>query len=207
MTILIDLDNTISNLSHVLLRKLNTLNGTSHKYEEITSYDWFDKTFDCPWRITGENGFWDKVEISKDAVDTIEWMVERKNQVYIVTSSMISKNIYDKIRATLSHFNKNLINENNIIITKNKFLVRGDCLIDDCMDNFYCPYRQFDNAGVYYPNDSMYRDLEICFAQPWNKKFDYYKKHQMKSGNISTGYFEGVRVESWKEIRRIFDVT
>ena len=49
MTILIDLDSTITNFGKVLLRTLNRQYKTNHSYDEITSWNWFDKTFENPW--------------------------------------------------------------------------------------------------------------------------------------------------------------
>lgn len=182
MTILVDLDNTISNLAHVLLYTLNERYGTTYKYEDITSYEWFDTTFDDPWQVAEEKGFWNKVSISDSAVRVIERLAKSGHQIYIVTASWIKPTLCDKITTTLAHFDPSIINSDNIIITRNKFLIDGDCLIDDCLDNFV----RF-GSGTKYPGSSIER-YEICIAQPWNENL-----HGKKC----------VRVGSWNEIEKL----
>lgn len=152
MTILVDIDSTITNFSEVLLRYLNRLYNTKYHYNDIVSYDWFNKTFAQPWLPTEHDYFWDDVKVNSEAVSTIESWVKQGHQVYLVTASHFNSLLSYKIKRTLESFNPNLINERNVIIAQDKSIIRGDVMIDDCIDNL-C---SFDG-------------LPICYAQPWNK--------------------------------------
>ena len=153
MTILIDLDSTITNFGKVLLRTLNRQYKTNHSYDEITSWDWFDKTFENPWECTRYAKFWDEVEPYPNAIETIEEFVDRRgHNIYIVTASHFTASLGYKIKRTLSWFNPILINEDNIIITSQKGQIKGDILIDDGLHNLY----EFDGIGIVY-------------NQPWNR--------------------------------------
>lgn len=153
MTILIDLDSTITNFGKVLLRTLNHQYKTNHSYDEITSWDWFDKTFENPWECTRYAKFWDEVEPNIGAVTCISDLVTSGHVVYIVTASHFSPALGYKIKRTLSWFSPIIINEDNIIITSQKSQIKGDVLIDDGLHNLY---EFFDGIGIVY-------------NQPWNR--------------------------------------
>ena len=152
MTILIDLDSTITNFGEVLLRTLNRQYKTNHSYDEITSWNWFDETFENPWECTRYAKFWDEVEPNVGAVTCISKLVTYKRIVYIVTASHFTPSLGYKIKRTLSWFNPIIINEDNIIVTSQKNQIKGDVLIDDGLHNLY----KFDGIGIVY-------------NQPWNR--------------------------------------
>lgn len=152
MTILVDIDSTITNFGETLLRYLNRLYGTHHRYTNITSYGWFDQTFAQPWLPTEHDYFWDDVKVNPEAVATIESWVQQGHKARLVTASHFNSMLPYKIRKTLEAFNPELINERNIIIAQDKSVICGDIMIDDCVDNLV------DFSGV-----------RICYAQPWNK--------------------------------------
>lgn len=154
MTILVDIDSTITNFGEVLLRYLNRLYGTNYKYSNITSYDWFDKTFAQPWLPTEHDYFWDDVKVNPEAVSTIESWIKNGHRVYLVTASHFNSLLSYKIKRTIEPFNPELINERNIVITQDKSIIHGDTMIDDCVENLY------DFNGT-----------RICYAQPWNQHY------------------------------------
>lgn len=170
MTILVDIDNTITNFSEVLLQANNNEYDTDYTYNQITSYDWFSKTFEDPWLITTRHYFWNRVKVSPEAVSTIESWVKQGHKVLLVTASYFSDALGRKIEKTLEPFNPELINERNVIIAQDKSSIMGDVMIDDCVDNL----RETSC-------------LPICYAQPWNKDWD------------------GWRKQSWSSINRIID--
>ena len=63
MTILVDIDSTITNFAEVLLFVNNVRAKSNYQYSDITSYDWFDRTFVNPWQPTTIEKFWDKVQV------------------------------------------------------------------------------------------------------------------------------------------------
>lgn len=152
MTILVDIDSTITNFSQTLLQVNNSLHGTSYTYDEITSYDWFDNTFNNPWKPTDYRDFWDTVKVNPKAVETIESWVKLGHKVYLVTASHFNNMLGYKLNKTLEAFNSALVNERNVIVAQDKTAIRGDVMIDDCTDNL----KQFNG-------------IRICYAQPWNK--------------------------------------
>ena len=164
MTILIDIDSTISNFGEALLNYLEdafckTIKNNFGRiparrtYDEITCYSWFDKTYDNPWWPTYYTEFWNEVKINPDAVKVIDSWVEQGHEVYLVSASRFTDTLGYKIQRTLAPF-KNL-SEANVIITQNKAMIKGDILIDDCVDNL----RHFEGTTV-------------CYAQPWNTAYE-----------------------------------
>ena len=117
--------------------------------------------FKYPWRPTELTDFWDKVIVDQKAKEIIENFVQNKHEVFLVTASFPNDSLGYKIRKTLSFFNENLINNNNIIICYNKFLIKGDVRIDDGIHNL--------------SNDC----INILIDQPWNQNvnenIDYYR--------------------------------
>lgn len=81
MTILVDIDNTITNFSEVLLFVNNINNKTKHSYTDVTTYNWFNKTFDNPWIPTNTHHFWDRVQVHSEAVKTLEQWVKQGHKV------------------------------------------------------------------------------------------------------------------------------
>ena len=181
MKIAIDIDNTITNMNEVLLQMCNAHYGTSYTYQDITSYDFFDKTFDDPWRFTNTRQFWDDVDIDKAAIKQIKSWIMLGHHVLIVTASHFNDMLGYKIRKTLESFNHELVNERNIVITQDKSIIRGDLMIDDCVDNLV----NFNGA-------------RICYAQPWNKdyggslRFSDWNKINEAINAIQAIYFEQV---------------
>ena len=181
MTILVDIDSTITNFGEILLFVNNINNKTKYSYTDITTYNWFDETFANPWTPTNSHHFWDGVQIHPQAVSTLEQWVEQGHKVYLVTASHFNNTLGYKIRKTLEPFNSKFINERNVIITQDKSAIMGDVMIDDCVDNLV----NFEGAC-------------ICYAQPWNKdyggslRFSNWNKINEAINAIQAIYFERV---------------
>lgn len=155
MTILVDIDSTITNFGEILLLANNQLHNTNYRYTDITSYDWFDRTFPNPWKPTEYQCFWNSVEVNPAAVTAIERWVRQSHKVLLVTASHFNNMLGYKIRKTLEPFNPELINERNVVITQDKSIIHGDTMIDDCIDNLY-----------------NFNGTRICYVQPWNQDFN-----------------------------------
>lgn len=154
MTILVDIDSTITNFGEILLLANNQLHNTNYRYTDITSYDWFDRTFINPWKPTEYQCFWNTVAVNPEAVTAIEQWVRQGRQVYLVTASHFNDMLGYKIRKTLEAFNSELINERNVVIAQDKSIIRGDLMIDDCVENLV-----------------QFNGVRICYTQPWNEKY------------------------------------
>ena len=156
MTILVDIDSTITNFAEVLLYVNNINNKTKYSYTDITTYNWFDKTFTNPWAPTNIHHFWNRVQVHPKAIETLEQWVKQGHKVYLVTASHFNNALGYKIRKTLEAFNPNLVNEQNIVIAQDKSIIMGDVMIDDCVDNLY-----------------NFNKVCICYTQPWNEEWPY----------------------------------
>lgn len=154
MTILVDIDSTITNFGEMLLLANNQSYGTNYRYTDITSYDWFDQTFTSPWKPTEYRCFWNTVEVNPASVTALERWVRQGHKVLLVTASHFNNTLSYKINKTIESFNPDLINERNVVIAQDKSVIMGDIMIDDCVDNL------INFSGV-----------RICYAQPWNQDF------------------------------------
>lgn len=154
MKILIDIDDTISNFSEVVLRRLNQLYLTHYKKEDINNWHWFKQTFHNPWLILQEKNFWDEIKIDKNAINFIEKIAQNGEEIYLVTASFFNDSLGYKIKKTLENFNEKIINESNIIVCNNKSMIKGDIRIDDGFHNLF--------------EDS----INILYSQPWNLIYD-----------------------------------
>lgn len=176
MKFLVDIDDTISNFGEVLIKELNNIYNTSFTKEDIDNWEWLRNNFKNPWIPTEHKYFWDKVSIDKDAINCLEKLVQKDEEVYLVTASFPNDMLGYKIRKTLENFNQKYINEKNVIVCYDKSLIKGDFRIDDGIHNLY--------------NES----LNILLTQPWNKNFDE------KTSSILT-----IRKNNWKEINNLFN--
>lgn len=154
MTILIDIDGVVFNTQKILLRWLNIKYNTNYTIDEVTSYDWFDKTFDEPWTPMNYAGFWHEVKANKQAIDYILKWKHEGHIIKFVTASYYHHALSFKIHKLLNCFNGEF-DDKDVIICHDKDMVRGDLLIDDC----------FDNAKAFsmIPNQ-----FSILYFQPWN---------------------------------------
>lgn len=151
MTILIDIDSTITNFAEVLLKYLNKEHHTNYTVENITYWDWFIDTFADPWKPLKDKKFWDEVQVLPEAVKAVESLVKAKNKVYLVTASFFTDTLGLKIRNVLKAFYP-VLEEKNVIVAHDKSTIIGDFMIDDNYHNLItsrCPHK-------------------ILYAQPWN---------------------------------------
>lgn len=155
MTILVDIDSTITNFGEMLLLANNQSHGTNYRYTDITSYDWFDQTFYTPWKPTEYRCFWNSVKVNPAAVTVIERLARQGHKILLVTASYFNDMLGYKIRKTLEPFSPELINERNIVVAQDKSIIHGTIMIDDCVENLY-----------------NFNGTRICYAQPWNQDFN-----------------------------------
>lgn len=154
MTILIDIDDTITNFDHILINRLNTLYNTHYSISDIKTWGWFRDTFSAPWLPLNDKSFWDEVTVFETAITVIEEWVKQGHQVYLVTASHFTDTLGYKIQTTLDQFDPMLINERNVVVCQNKQLINGDVRIDDGLHNFS------ENS------------INLLYNQPWNQSCD-----------------------------------
>lgn len=157
MTILVDIDSTLTNFGEVWLHYLNMIYNTKYRQENITSWDWPEKVFDEPWEPLNERKFWEEVKVNEDAKCVIsEWTRYNRHKVYLVTASEYTDTLGLKIRSTVNQFPPNVLTTHNVLIAHDKSLIDGDVIIDDNPENLKngkCKYR-------------------LLYNQPWNRDQD-----------------------------------
>lgn len=154
MTILIDVDGVIFNTQETLLNWLNIRYNTNYTIDDITSYDWFDNTFDDPWSIMEHDTFWYTVKANKLAIDYILKWKHEGHTIKFVTASYYHHALYTKIHKLLDSFNGEF-DDKDVIICHNKDMIKGDLLIDD----------NFDNAKKFSMTANQ---PAVLYSQPWN---------------------------------------
>lgn len=157
MTVLIDIDSTITNFAEVLLKYLNERYSTHYSTSDITHWNWFTDTFPAPWEPLELKKIWDEVQVMPEAVSVIKALYDKGVKVYLVTASFFTDTLGLKIRNVLKAFD-GVLTDRNIIVAQNKSLILGDVMIDDNIENLKtcrCPHK-------------------ILFKQPWNKDDDMF---------------------------------
>ena len=115
---------------------------------ELTSSDVFD--------IINTPGFTRNLSMMPGAIEALQEMKARGWRTVIVTSLPRARNtpgqmIQEKLE-WIDYYLKGLIAERDIVITHEKYLVKGDILIDDAPHNL-----------------SVFPGATIAFHQPWNE--------------------------------------
>lgn len=171
MTILVDCDNVLNNLSEVVLKHYNEDYNDNLEISDITKYhmenfvkeeakenfkDYFiDKTV------------WKEVTPTAGALDVIERLRKRGDRVFLCTKTE-PFNAFKKSRWCEREFGFNP--HKDFILTPDKTIIRASLLIDDCTKNFS-------------ENHSSW----ICMNYPWNQTF-------------RTRNFFDKKVNNWEEI-------
>lgn len=172
MIILIDADGVLEDLTQKWVAYLNERYGTSVKYDNVTDWD-MTKSFPTLTReqiyeIECEEKLWDRVEPYVGAVEYVKKLIDEGHTVYIVTVSPYQAIRHKTEKVLLKYFP--YLSWNNVIITSNKQMIKGDVLIDDGVHNLI--------GGDY---------IKILMTAPYNKTFD-------AEGNGM------IRVTNWEEI-------
>lgn len=177
MTILCDIDCVVNNLVSALLAKYNEKYNDSLTLDDITDYDitQFVKP-ECEniFKEFCTDEFLENLELQPKAKEVIEELIQY-HDLYFVSSTFPSH-----VCAKDQWLQKNIkwYDSSKLIICRNKTLVHGDVLIDDCLGNF-----------VFDPRKCPVR-LNIVFDRPWN--------HNYNVDNANT-----IRANGWEEIKNI----
>jgi len=137
LKILIDFDDTLTNMLKEWVGCLNEWHGTSVSHEDINEWS-VEKFYPT---LTKEQvhaplkdpNFWDRVRPKQGAVHAVKWMIEQGHEVYIVTASGLGTLKEKMNRALFRHFP--YLTWKNVIIAQKKQMIKGDVLIDDAPHN------------------------------------------------------------------------
>lgn len=157
MTIGIDIDNVLNNLTECVLRVYNEDSGDSLQLSDITQYymeNFVKEEYKADfYKYFLDKRVWKQVEIVKEAVPVIKEWYEQGHEIIFITTTW-AENLPKKKSWLSKHF-PFLDIQNCLYAVPKKQLIKCDVLIDDCMDNLL--------GGEYTP---------ICYNAPWNQN-DY----------------------------------
>lgn len=175
MTILCDIDEVVNNLIEKMLKRYNRAFNDNLTLDDITDYD--VKKFikpECvdPFWLFCDNVFIKTLDIQPKAKEIIEWLIQHHNFYFV------SATFPNHVEAKHEWLKENIPGYDNsmLIICKDKNLIHGDILIDDCLGNF--DFEVSTNQSVRY---------NFIFDKPWNAA---HKEDLQKT----------FRVHGWEEI-------
>ncbi len=175
MTILVDMDDTIEQLLPAWIQGLNEKFDRHVACEDVLSWDvddaYPDLTHEQILSVPMEPGFWSTVEPVPGAVEALQRLMDAGHEVYIVTATLL-ENIPEKMNDLLFRYFP-FLSWNQVIITHDKQMIRGDVLIDDAVHNL--------EGGDY---------AKLLMTAPHNKNYD-----AEANGMI--------RVNNWAEIEAV----
>lgn len=172
VTVLIDLDDTMTHLTRAWCKRLNERHGTNVQEEDITGWrisNYFPSlTSDEVYAPLKDDLFWREVEPITDASRYIKALIDEKFDVYVCTASSFGT-IKSKFDCILSRYFP-FISWEKIIVLKKKQMIKADILVDD---------------GVHNLEGGSYK--KILMSAPHNEYYDAESN-------------EMIRVRSWEEI-------
>ena len=175
MTILVDADGVLENLTSELPALLNEKYGTAVRFEDIRGWG-FRKAFP---ELTTEQivsaeldeVLYDRIRPISGAPEYLKKLIEDGHSVYVVTNTPYEA-VSLKMKKVMERFFP-FLSWSNFIVTSKKQMIKGDYLIDDGIHNL--------EGGDYN---------KILFDAPCNRDYD-----AAANGML--------RVSSWEEIYRI----
>ena len=174
LTILVDMDDCIENLSVAWVGYLNDRYGTDVSLSDVTSLD-ISKAFpslskEQIYGVLREKALWERVKPLPGAVKYLKRIMDDGNEVFIVTASH-QDTVGVKMNTVLFRYFP-FIPYENIIVSSKKQMISGDILIDDGVHNL---------GGNY---------MGMLFTANHNKSVT--DEELMK--------LNAVRVDNWKEV-------
>lgn len=137
MTILVDMDDTIEQLLRAWIRGVNEKYGRNAVYEDFKTWDvsapYPGLTKEQVYDIILQPGFWRTVEPIPGAAEGLRRLMEAGHRIYIVTATPF-QSVSEKMTDLLFKYFP-FLTWDQVIITANKQLIRGDVLIDDGVHN------------------------------------------------------------------------
>ena len=179
-TILCDVDEVINNLVEKILVEYNKQYNDSLTLNDIT--DWEVKKFikpECENIFTefGTDEFLSSLELQPKAKEVIGKLMAKYN-FYFVTSTYP-----DHVRVKDEWLKRNIpqYDSGMLVVCRDKHLVHGDILIDDCIGNFTLDHTK--DSPVKY---------NFIFDKPWNR-------------SVQEDNTKNFRVHGWDEIYELID--
>lgn len=190
LTILVDMDDTITHLLEAWVTHLNERHGTSVKVDSIREWD-IHKAFpmltgDDVYAPLTEDGFWKEVRPMSGAREILLWAKEQGHKVYIVTASAY-QTLPEKMENVLFKYFP-FISWDDVIVTSNKQMIRGDILFDDAPHNL---------EGGHF--------VKILMDAPHNQSYDaeahgmYRMRYWHEAMNVIRAVSHQDDIKNWRE--------
>lgn len=185
IVVLVDLDDTMTNLVRAWCRWLNHRHGTNVSENDIRKWeiaDYFPElTKDEVFEPVHMDKFWECVEPKEDAPKYIKMMIDEGFDVYVCTASSFDtiKSKFENILGKYFSF----IPWSRVIVTENKKLVSGDILIDDGVHNLECgSYKKILMSAPHneaYDAESNGMTRVKTWEEAYNAVHDYASKNSL----------------------------
>lgn len=137
LTILVDADSVMENLSEAWVKYLNNKYGTDVKYEDVTEWDMTEAfpelTREQVYGAELEPQLYELVEPLKDAPLYLKKLMDDGHVIYVVTSTPYQIIAEKTEQVLLEYFP--FLTWKNFIITSYKQMIKGEVLIDDGIHN------------------------------------------------------------------------
>lgn len=165
--VLVDIDDTIWDLAEAWIDWLNNKYNRSIKCEDCKTFGiqelYPDLTYEQAFEPLFSDSFWDLVKPKKDAQVVIPKLQELGYIVKLVSSSRF-REVGSKLPKVLEHFPT--LTEKDVIICYDKWLVRGDYLIDDNIVNM--SYRKHPVLIKAWHNRNISVDSPVIKVDTWD---------------------------------------
>lgn len=175
MTILIDADGVLEDLTQKWVVFLNEKYGTSVRYEDLTAWDMTQNfpmlTKEQIYGTELDEALYERLEPYEDAAEYVKRLMDAGHTVYIVTATPYQVIKVKTEKVILKYFP--FLSWKNVILTADKTMINADVLIDDGVHNLL--------GGTY---------RKILMDAPYNKNFP-----AEENGMI--------RVHNWREIYEV----
>lgn len=161
MIITCDVDGVLNNLMEATLEEYNKKYTTSYTLNDITTYNlencFKSKVAKRMKDIFNSPYIWNEVKPVNGSQEGLEKLINKGHQVYLATDN--NPSTYGEKVAWIKRFYP-FIDTSKIICIKDKWLLRADVMIEDCLQNLLIkpyfhrilvdqPWNQFQNDWVY----------------------------------------------------------
>lgn len=179
-TILCDVDEVINNLVEKILVEYNKQYNDSLTLNDIT--DWEVKKFikpECENIFTefGTDEFLSSLELQPKAKEVIGKLMAKYNFYFVTSTYPDHVRVKDEwLKRSIPQYDSGML-----VVCRDKHLVHGDILIDDCIGNFTLDHTK--DSPVKY---------NFIFDKPWNR-------------SVQEDNTKNFRVHGWDEIYELID--
>lgn len=173
-TILVDMDETLTELVGTWVEALNEACGTNVKREEITDWEMTEffpeltkKELYSPLE---KPLFWDKIKPLPGAVKNLKKLKSDGHRIVVVTASHY-KTLANKLPAALFRY-FDFLDFKDVVVTSQKQLIKGDYLVDDAIHNLIGGEYKGILMDATHNRDFDNKKYNIYRVKGWDELYD-----------------------------------